>query len=66
MHRQHHVEAPVDSLVKHSVGRHGARGIDPLRPRRLHRRLDLLNLFPPQQTAVAAVRIERRHADARS
>ena len=65
MHDDRVVAVAVHGLEEHGVGRMRAGGVDPLRPRRLDRRRDVLGVLAPEQPVLAGVRVEPAHGDPR-
>ena len=64
-HCHHHVEGAATRAHEHGVGRVGAAGVDAFGLRGLHRRADDVQLFAAEQPALACVRVQPRHRDAR-
>ena len=65
VHRDHGVELPCAQLDEHRVARHRAADVQPVGTALLDHRRGDLDVLPPEQAALAGVRIERRHRDAR-
>ena len=65
VHRHHQVVEAAVGLREQGIGRQRPLGRDAVILRRADRRNDLVRLLAAEQTAVAGVRVESRHPDAR-